>query len=269
MFNLPQQPQSIGDVLSNGFRLYCVGFKKIIVLLLVSSFFATLPEVLADFLEIDIIDVTSDTIRWTPSHFLIIILYILSMLVSFVIYSAIAIQFWGIIHSNTPSIKASLKRGLVCLAPILFASILYGLAVMFGLVLLIVPGIMLSIYLLFYGYFILFEHDGIIASLKHSYQLVRGHWWETAIIQTVISIIMMVVFVVLFVVFIFVDPTIMDFSEEGTHELTGVTLLLSLLLYITLDLSVSLITAIVLVLFYDLKMRKTDDGLQPSLEKLS
>lgn len=61
------------------------------------------------------------------------------------------------------------------LAPrFLGASILYGLAILVGLVLLIIPGIYLAIKLQFYSFLIVDKNAGVMDSLKKSWTLTQG-----------------------------------------------------------------------------------------------
>jgi len=58
------------------------------------------------------------------------------------------------------------------------ASILYGLIVMAGIILLIIPGIIWSIKFSFYSYFILDKGMGPIKALKESSRITKGHKWN-------------------------------------------------------------------------------------------
>jgi len=60
----------------------------------------------------------------------------------------------------------------------LFASILYGVIVILGTILLIIPGIYLAIRLWFYDYFIVDRKAGIIESLRRSWRITQGNVWN-------------------------------------------------------------------------------------------
>jgi hypothetical protein len=51
-----------------------------------------------------------------------------------------------------------------------------------GMVLLIIPGIFLSLSLYFFSYFIALENQSAFSSIKASYRLVAGSWWRTALV---------------------------------------------------------------------------------------
>jgi uncharacterized membrane protein len=61
--------------------------------------------------------------------------------------------------------------------PFLGAYLLFGLGVAFGLVLLIVPGILFAIAFQFYGYALIQDPGlGVIDAFKRSNEITRGHW---------------------------------------------------------------------------------------------
>ncbi|MFH8107709.1 MAG: hypothetical protein QXJ25_01655 [Candidatus Aenigmatarchaeota archaeon] len=59
---------------------------------------------------------------------------------------------------------------------LLLSTILFGLIVGAGLLILIIPGIFLLIKLLFYQYAIILENKGIITSLERSWEITNGNW---------------------------------------------------------------------------------------------
>ena len=59
-----------------------------------------------------------------------------------------------------------------------FASILSGLITLFGMILLIIPGIYLGIRFQFFGYFIVDKKAGVIESLKRSWRITKGNAWN-------------------------------------------------------------------------------------------
>lgn len=57
-------------------------------------------------------------------------------------------------------------------------SIVMGLGVLLGLLLLIIPGIILALMWIFALYLVIDQQDGIIESLKHSYRITLGYKWD-------------------------------------------------------------------------------------------
>lgn len=63
--------------------------------------------------------------------------------------------------------------------PILGGSILFGILVAIGTILCIIPGIIIYVYLGFYGYVYVNEERSIIDSFYRSYKLITNNWWIT------------------------------------------------------------------------------------------
>jgi len=103
-------------------------------------------------------------------------------IISFIASTIIAIGLIKIslkLYDNTDSPKLSVLfavRGVFL--KYLFASLLYGLAVSVGLLLLIVPGIIIWVRCQFFGYLIVDKKLGPIKALKKSFAVTRGNGWN-------------------------------------------------------------------------------------------
>ncbi len=94
------------------------------------------------------------------------------------------------------------------LAPrFLGASILYGLVILVGFVLLIIPGIYLAIRLQFYSFLIVDKNAGVVDSLKKSWALTQGTALNLFLFTLLIVILNIVGAIVLFVGLIVTIPT--------------------------------------------------------------
>lgn len=71
----------------------------------------------------------------------------------------------------------------------LFGRILYGLIVILGLILLIIPGIILSIKFYFFEYFIVDKGLGPIEALKRSWRLTKGAGWNLFLLFLLLGLI--------------------------------------------------------------------------------
>lgn len=71
---------------------------------------------------------------------------------------------------------------------LLLASLLYGLAVVFGLIFLVVPGIYLAVRFLFVSQAVVIERTSIGEAFSRSGMLVRGSWWRVFGIFIVLTI---------------------------------------------------------------------------------
>lgn len=110
-----------------------------------------------------------------------LILYIITNVASSVLYFIIEIGFIRIALKFCSNEKGAFNDLFSCahlFFKYLFASILYFLIVIGGLILLIVPGIIWAIKFGFYGYFIVDKEIGPIESLKKSSGITRGVKWD-------------------------------------------------------------------------------------------
>ncbi len=188
MFTLPKQPQSIGVVLDAGFRLFAVGFSKVIGLSIAATIIVYLPTLM--FLPY----ITSNTqppVEQMMGVFLPAAL--VAGVVSMVFYLAIIHVFGAIAREEPVRVGASLMVGVKRLLPMLVAAILYMLVVSLGMVLLIVPGLILMLTLMFFSVAMVLDDESMVSSLNRSHKLVWGNWWRTATVLTVPLVIVLVV----------------------------------------------------------------------------
>ena len=112
--------------------------------------------------------------------------YLISMLLIMVVYGLVNIysSLWIINlaynknkYDNSLSKTAYISLRVFPIA--IAASVLQVLIVVGGMILLIIPGIFLFVKLVFVQQAVVIEKKGIISSLKYSWNLVSGRWWET------------------------------------------------------------------------------------------
>lgn len=78
-------------------------------------------------------------------------------------------------HPGNP--KDEFQAGLKLIWPALISSVLVGLTVFGGILLLIIPGIIFAIWFCFVPYIVAIEEKHGIEAMHLSHQLVRGRWW--------------------------------------------------------------------------------------------
>lgn len=122
----------------------------------------------------------------------IAIAFFLAMLLSAVIYGALIALIDGVAKSQPLSMSQAFAVGLQRFFPLAICGLLYSLAVVLGMIALIIPGIILSITLLFGVYAVVTDNLGPIAALKYSHNLVWGNWWRTAAVVFVATFILIV-----------------------------------------------------------------------------
>ena len=136
---------------------------------------------------------------------------------------------------------------------VLVAVILYTIAVMLGFILLVVPGIILSLSLAFYIYFIALDSLGGYEALKASHKLVWGNWWRTMSIFMAPSIVLMVIYF----------PMKMLAAFVGASNNTLISVITNLLTAFIMPYFV----ALAYVQFHDLKLRTSGSDLQRRFAK--
>jgi hypothetical protein len=244
---LPQQPSSVSEILSASFKLYVDSFTKLIGYSLIGFVFNQLIKIFVTN-RMPVVD-TSPNIDEQITTMVQILPSVLGIsfiviLFSCVLYSAVTYRIDNFVNDRDDDFFEVLLKAFKKFPAIILAGILYMLAVMVGSVLLVVPGIILTISLAFSWYFILLEDMGGYESLIASHRLVWGDWWRT---NWVLCLPMLLLFIVFFIVAFF--SGIFDATAEASTTLDTV-----------LDLLAAAITPYFYVIgyvqYHDLKLRK-------------
>ena len=184
----------------------------------------------------------------------------ITIIISIVFYNAMYYRTHYMVQDPDKDFANALATGIKKGLPVFLASILFGLAVMLGLLALIVPGVILSLSLLLYQALIIIDDEGIFSSLKASHRLVQGNWWRTATVFFIPALIVMVVYMIL--VFVFgLTYTLIEGQETALNFGAD---MLSILISAVLS---PLFIAIVLVQLNDLKLRSQGLDLAARLQK--
>src|SRR5690606_9946303 len=80
-------------------------------------------------------------------------------------------------------------------------SIIMSVIILIGFLLLIIPGIILSVWFAFASYILILDNAGIVDSLRRSRESVRGRWWGVfgrLILVSVVAILITVVTAIAF-----------------------------------------------------------------------
>jgi hypothetical protein len=260
MFRLATGPLSIGKVLDAGIRLFAAGFTKVIGLSIVSAFAAAPLGVASAFME--------DPTKPPSAQFFIwfFVGLLVTMLVSITIYNTIVHRLWGVANNNDKGLSPSIERGLATLLPTLGSAILYGLAVTGGMLLLIIPGIMFSISMMFFIIAIVVDRAGPVEALGVSRKLVKGNWWRTA---TIISVPLFV----LIGFFVIVGLAIGVFAglggNAGAFQGLQANIVMQVVQSLFNSVTTPFFTAIYLVQYHDLKLRKQGADLSARVDALA
>lgn len=253
MYDKPAAPASIGGVLDNGFKLLRSSFGKVIGISVLASLISQIPGLMMT------ASLGPDGLPQVDGALMIAVA--VSMLCSLIIYGAVIGRINSVHEGREMTLGESLGLGLSCMLPLLGFWLLYVIAVGIGTILLIVPGMILALSLMFGSYILIIDRAGVIESLKQSHNLVWGYWWRTAAVVTVAGIIVIVGYVLVgFVagIAVAVDP---DSATSGAFSLTQ-TVLTALLGGILTPVGY----ALTLATFYDLRLRREGGDLASRIE---
>lgn len=256
MYQLPTAPQGIGQVIDSVFKLFRASFTSLLVFAVLGALMGVVP--LAYIYGTGMLEnpASAGNLIRMPGYWISILC---TVPLTLIIYGAAIARGESVAQGNRITLVAALGRGLKCLVAMLFASILFGLCVAVGLVLLVVPGLILMMSLFMYQPAIVLDGKGVVESLKYSHGLVWGNWWRTAAVFTIALIIIYVLFILigiaagLLFVGVGIDPVIMFLVQAVTTLLAGLVI-------------TPFFVALYLEVYRDLKMRKLGGDLAARIE---
>jgi hypothetical protein len=253
MYQRPSEPLSIGGVLDNGIQLFKASVAKTFPLALAGGLISTLPQIFTQVTGLG----PYETALLGDSVGTILGVVLITSLLAMAAYLAVLSIQDAISNNRIMAIDEAVLAGLTRLPAMLGASILYGLAIGLGLVLLIVPGIILSVYWILFTIAVISDRKGPVQSLGYSYQLIKGHWWRSATILGVLGIIAMVLYAAL--IMLVAGGAIG--GAIGNEDSAGLLIFSSLTTALVSAAVTPLFYAILLVMYNDLKLRRGGDDL--------
>jgi len=255
---LASEPVSIGKILDISIRLYRVSFNKLVGLILLMTAIYVSQSLMTERLIGDPSAGGAEAHALMLSKLPMAMGYILiSSLAVFVIQLAAIYRIDNIIQQREDSFIEALLFGFKKFPAMLLGVILYTLAIMGGTILLVVPGIVLTLSMMFYIYFIAVDSLGAYASLKASHNLVWGHWWRTLSVYMAPGIITTAVF--------FALVTLLAFL--GASDSTAANLMTTVISDLALAVFMPYFFVLGYVQFHDLKLRKSGGDLALRLAK--
>lgn len=250
----PTQPQGIGGVLDTAFQLYKASLGVVWPICLLLSIFASPPSI---YLLMngatgggpggaaDMLAAMSDPVYW--------MIYVVSLALIMWAVGALYLKQYSIGVDGEMSIGTAMQTSLGRLVPLLIMVLLFTIALMVGLVLLIIPGLILMVSLMMSTNLVMFEGKGPVDALTGSHKLVWGNWWRTAGIFTVGSILVMVIYMAVALVIGLITP----FIGLGVADLVMYSLISGLLVGVFMNLLVMpFFSALLISVYWDLKLRK-------------
>jgi hypothetical protein len=243
MYQQATAPQTIGGVLDSGFKLFRACLSKVFLLA------AAAALVMAP------INLLQPYFRGSPPSGGLVAAVVCGVLVAAVLagvlYGALIARIDSVARSAPLSLGEALAIGARRLPSMFVAGLLAGLVILAGLILVLIPGFIFMIWFVFAPSAVIIERLGPLQSLSYSRALVRGHWWRTAALLTIIGIILIVVYVVLglvVAVLLFANPSTLATGQAPWYVDFVITPLLSAV-------AAPLTYALMLAIYYDLKTR--------------
>ncbi|MDH5648162.1 MAG: YciC family protein [Gammaproteobacteria bacterium] len=259
MFALADQPQSIGKNLDNGIKLYIAGLAKVLPLTFIAASLGVVP----DLLNVTRPSIDNPAVGAGMLGFLLVYVVVM-IVVSFAIYGAVIYQYGAIATGHSVSMMDSVKRGFRCIPRLLGGGILYVLAIMIGMVLLVIPGIILMVSLALFSTAIMLDDEKAVDSLKLSHSLVWGNWWRTVILFTVPMFIIMALYFLLGAIF-GVSMMAGGAANLNQESIAQTALMVSIAGAAINAVVTPLFYGITIVVYNDLKLRRSGSDLQAKL----
>jgi uncharacterized membrane protein len=155
-------PYSVGDAVSYGWSAYWKNVGPLVVITLV---------IFAVQFLISIVSSATDSAVGQG------LLQIISFLVAIILAMGLIRASLAVCEGRKPEVSMLLQTD--GFFPYLLASIVFGIGVFFGLILLIIPGIIFAVVFSYFGYAIVQEPTlGVFDALKRSADITRGHRWQ-------------------------------------------------------------------------------------------
>jgi hypothetical protein len=264
----PNQPQGVGGVLDTAFHLYKSSFSVVWPIAVLMAVVNVVPVVYLLIVGLPTLDPTrlGNPFSIYSEHPMMVVVGFICGVLSLWVASALLLKQRAMGADEELSIGGAFQQALPRLLPLLGASILFGLAVVVGLLLLFVPGLILMVSLVLYMVILLFEHKGAIDSLTSSHRLVWGNWWRSCAVLTLLSILL---FVILFALG-FVSALVIPFAGLAIADafMMGMVMqaVTNLAFYVFLG---PFATAAFIALYWDLKLRKEGGDLAARVNALS
>lgn len=253
-YRLPTSPQTIGRVLDAGTKLFMASFSRVVALALAAQFAMFVAQMLVPDTSLS-------------SSYLFLVGVVVAIIVGVGPYLAVVLRSWRIANGDDMPAGDAVRSGYRRAPRVILAGVFYGLVVLVGFLLLVIPGIYLAGALALFIAPLLFEDAGARASLSRSRQLMRGNWWRGVTVLAVPVVLSTVVLVVAQILPLFVFG--MDFSSGDFKASPLMEFLSSAIGAVLQGLLMPWNTGVTIALYNDLRLRREGDDLSLRLAGLS
>lgn len=200
MYQKPTVPRSIGGVLDDSLQLFRASLPSCwLPALLVSLVTGALSYYMAASMPLVTGPIAPGQVltRYRGLFAEFGVWYLVVIVVTVVFYGMLIANIATVARGATPEFGASLAKAVRRSPALLLASIVFGICIFIGFVLLLIPGFYLWNRLQLYMVPLVDEGQGPFSSLGASWSAVRGHWWRTATVVFVIFVILVVLEIIL------------------------------------------------------------------------
>lgn len=249
MISLPSTPQSPSQILSKGIEIGVNSFSRLFLFTTLVGFLALIP-VLYLTVRIGNVTVTPEVLNSARNGTWYLI-ELVCLLCGILVQAVMLARLDDYVQRGTVNFGAELQRAAHVLLPLIVGSIILVFALIVGYVLLIVPGVILTVSLAFFQFCVVLDNQGPIAGLNRSHTLVWGNWWRTFAVLVLMLLIVIVIAVGLLTPIALLlgihtgATTGRDMLIQGVMEMVGEALLTPFVL------------GVMYAQYHDLKLRQT------------
>ncbi len=238
MFTLKNEPQNSQQILEQGFTLYK------------QTFWVSLPYALCATVLMMVPVTLSSLHMMKAGHHSDFALWVIlaCWLGGLTLLSGLIFRLYCFCYQVPSHFIGSLQHSLSKVISLLLLGALYCLIVLSGTMLLIIPGLIFIISLMFSFILVITDNQNVLQTLTMSHRLVWGNWWHVAsVISVPLLLNMAITLTVVLSVFIL-------FTNLGS-KLSEITIAVALLNILIQTIFIPFIFAVSLVLLHDLRRR--------------
>jgi hypothetical protein len=263
MYSPPTAPRSIGGIVDDAIRLYRASFTVWIfpsLLMAVVGFAVSLymTSHVAGAAASPAVRAQIMAIMRSPSTWLG---YVLIVLFHLWLYCVIVSNVLTVANGGQAKAFGDMPAALRMLPSAFAAGILFFIALVAGTILLIIPGIYVWGRLQYWIVALMADRSGPVDALGTSWRLVKGHWWRSSTIFTVLFVIMIALFMVvgfvggLLAVFLRSDLAVMMLVNQSISGVINIF-------------AVPIVPVALVAIYQDLKLRAGGADLQARISSL-
>lgn len=196
MFELPSLPQEMGEIVIQGLRLGRVAYRRLLNLATVIAFLDFTPTVVQLWGKGD--DISFDTHiptdwaavlallkEYQSANSLVVPLFEgLMLLPQIMLLRRIVFAVRG----QKQPLAEELRHALQLWPWAILTAVVYALVVGFGCLLILIPGVILAVSLMFSQYAVALDEQKPLAALNSSHNLVWANWWRTVSMLAVVYV---------------------------------------------------------------------------------